>query len=139
MMQLDFVETITAVDMEQIVGGLNEANGGKVPAYDKRPLNILSHDENGNLVGGLVGSTHWGWLYTKLLWVDPSQRGTGLGRQLMAAAEAEAQKRGCHAAYVNTFSFQAPEFYRKCGYEVWGELADYPVGETRIYLWKKLV
>lgn len=138
MIRSKIVDDVGKAEMAQIVAGLNAANGDQVPAYDKRPLNILSYNAAGTLVGGLVGTTHWGWLYTKLLWVDESQRGTGLGRRLMAEAEAEAQKRGCHAAYVNTFSFQAPEFYQKCGYEVWGTLEDYPKGAQRVYLWKKL-
>ena len=124
-------------DLQQIIAGLNEANVGRVPPDDKRPLSILWR-ENGRLLGGLTGHTHWGWLYIKLLWVAPQQRGSGLGRQLMLAAEREAQQRGCHTAFVNTFSFQAPTFYQKLGYTIWGQLEEYPAGHQRIYLQKKL-
>lgn len=124
-------------DLQQIIAGLNEANVGRVPPDDKRPLSILWR-ENGRLLGGLTGHTHWGWLYIKLLWVAPQQRGSSLGRQLMLAAESEARQRGCHTAFVNTFSFQAPTFYQKLGYTIWGQLEEYPAGHQRIYLQKKL-
>jgi hypothetical protein len=55
----------------------------------------------------------------------------------MGAAEGRAVERGCHSAWVDTFSFQAPGFYPKLGYEVFGEL-DYPPGHKRIFLQKRL-
>jgi hypothetical protein len=45
--------------------------------------------------------------------------------------------RGCHSARLDTFSFQAPEFYRRMGYEVFGVL-DYPPDHKRIFLKKQL-
>jgi len=54
----------------------------------------------------------------------------------MEAAESQAKARNCHAAYVDTFSFLALDFYRKCGYEVFGTLADFPKGHTRYFLKK---
>jgi GNAT superfamily N-acetyltransferase len=79
-----------------------------------------------------------GWLFIRYLWVSDSLRGRGIGRELMAGAEAHALERGCHSAWVDTFSFQAPGFYPKLGYEVFGEL-DYPPGHKRIFLRKRLV
>lgn len=54
----------------------------------------------------------------KLLWVDDSQRGIGLGRAMMAAVDEIARKRHITFATVNTFSYQAEGFYTKCGFEV---------------------
>ena len=69
--------------------------------------------------------------------VADALRGKGIGCELMGAAEARAVERGCHSAWVDTFSFQAPGFYRKLGYQVFGEL-DYPPGHRRIFLQKRL-
>ncbi len=134
---IEIGDTVRQIDLQDIVAGLNEANEGMVTVADKRPLSVLWR-ENGRLQGGLIGHTHWGWLYIKLLWVAPQQRGSGLGRQLLLAAESEARQRGCHAAFVNTYSFQAPTFYQKLGYTIWGQLDNYPAGHQRIYLQKKL-
>ena len=93
-----------------------------------RQLLVDVHDDAGALLGGLAGSTFWGWLFVSHLWVREDQRGAGLGGRLLAAAEAEAVARGCRHAYLDTFSFQAPGFYEKAGYVPFGALEDYPVG-----------
>ena len=89
------------------------------------------------VVAGLAGETYSGWPFIRYLWVGDTLRGKGIGRKLMAGAEARALERGCHSAWVDTFSFQAPGFYRKLGYEVFGEL-DYPPEHKRIFLQKRL-
>jgi GNAT superfamily N-acetyltransferase len=76
-------------------------------------------------------------LFIRYLWVSDSLRGRGIGRELMAGAEAHALERGCHSAWLDTFSFQAPGFYPRLGYTVFGEL-DYPPGHKRIFLQKRL-
>jgi GNAT superfamily N-acetyltransferase len=81
--------------------------------------------EGGTIVAGLAGETYSGWLFIRDLWVSDALRGKGVGRELRASAEARAFERGCHSAWVNTFSFQAPGFYLKLGHMVFGEL-DYP-------------
>lgn len=65
-------------------------------------------------------------------------RGQGYGTKLMAAAEAEARRRGCRDAYLDTFSFQARPFYERCGYEVFGTLEDFPTGHQRFVMRKSL-
>jgi len=59
---------------------------------------------------GLAGETYSGWLFIRYLWVSDALRGQGIRRKLMGGAEARALERGCHSAWVDTFSFQAPGF-----------------------------
>jgi GNAT superfamily N-acetyltransferase len=89
-------------------------------------------------VGGFVGETYWQWLYVDVLWVQESFRGEGYGDTLLATAEQEAVKRGCKYAYLDTFSFQAPDFYQERGYVIFGELIDFPQGYSRFFLKKDL-
>lgn len=89
--------------------------------------------------GGLIGQILWQWLRIEILAVPERYRGQGVGSQLMALAEAIAWAHGCRRAWVDTFSFQAPRFYEKLGYQRFGELADYPPGETRSFYWKELI
>ncbi len=86
----------------------------------------------------MLGETYWDWLYIDLLWVKDELRGRGYGRRLLTLAENEARQRGAKNAYLDTFSFQAPEFYEQLGYEVFGELQDYPAGHQRYFFTKKL-
>jgi ribosomal protein S18 acetylase RimI-like enzyme len=70
-------------------------------------------------------------------WVSEGLRGRGVGRELMAQAEALAHERDCHSAWLDTFSFQAPGFYEKLGYQEFGRL-DYPPDHHRCFIRKRL-
>ena len=98
---------------------------------------VLQVPDN-EVVGGVIGSTYWGWLYINLMWIKEEARGHGYGRQLLQLAEDEARQRGAKHAYLDTFSFQALDFYKKYGYEVFGELQDFPPGHQRYFLKKQL-
>lgn len=105
--------------------------------YEPRTLAVLLR-ETGSVVGGLWANTNWAWLSVELLFVPERLRGSGLGRRLMRQAEDEAVRRGCRAARVDTFSFQARGFYEKLGYRVYGTLEDCPPGHSRYFLQKTL-
>ncbi|HMA74510.1 MAG TPA: GNAT family N-acetyltransferase [Xanthobacteraceae bacterium] len=115
----------------------NNSRLGKPEAFV--PLVILLSDpETDEIVGGLYGSTLFSYLRVDLLFVPESMRRDGVGRRLMTQAEAEAIRRGCHAAVLDTFSFQARGFYERLGYSVFGILNDCPPGHSRFYLTKRL-
>lgn len=90
------------------------------------------------VVGGVLGETYFDWLFIELLWVKEEFRGRGYGHHLLILAEELARQRGAKNVYLDTFSFQAPEFYKKRGYQVFGELAEFPPGHRRIFLTKPL-
>jgi GNAT superfamily N-acetyltransferase len=95
-------------------------------------------DETEALCGGIAGYLWGGWLHITMLWVQESARGRGFGAQLLASAETYAREHGCADAYLTTFDFQAPEFYRARGYETFGELPDCPRGHAHYFLRKRL-
>ena len=103
-----------------------------------RRLAVLIPDGAGGVAGGLWGKTSYGWLFTELLFVPAALRGSGLGTQILARAEAEARSRGCHSAWLDTFEFQARGFYERQGYVVFAQLDDYPAGSARFFLKKTL-
>lgn len=98
---------------------------------------IFVRDDNAAIRAGLIGNCYAGWLFTNLLWVHADLRRQGVGRRLIGEAERHALAFGCHAAFVDTFSFQAPDFYQKLGYEVFGTL-DYAPDHRRFFLKKRL-
>jgi predicted N-acetyltransferase YhbS len=79
-----------------------------------------------------------GWLFIEALWVAVAHRSQGHGRRIVQRAEQEARRRGAQGVYLNTFSFQAPDFYIKLGYRPCGRLDDIPAGHFRLYLAKSL-
>ncbi|MFI8093119.1 GNAT family N-acetyltransferase [Streptomyces sp. NPDC086080] len=108
------------------------------PAEREAALHVWASDANGALAGGLVGHTWTTWLHVTYLWVDARHRGAGLGSRLLTAAERLAGRRGCTASRVETWDFQAPDFYRRQGYEVVCVIPDYPPGVTEYTLTKRL-
>jgi GNAT superfamily N-acetyltransferase len=126
-------------DLSLIAQGLGEhAMAAGVEPRNAEPLCALQRDHRGALVGGLSATTVWGWLHVKELWVAERMQRSGIGTQLMLAAENEARRRGCHHALLDTFDFQARTFYEKLGYEVFGELPDFPRGHSRFFMKKSL-
>jgi ribosomal protein S18 acetylase RimI-like enzyme len=105
----------------------------------RQSLDIFIRDEEGGLRGGLVADCYWGWLDVDLLWVEEDLRGQGHASRLMRIAEEEALARGCSQVCVSTFSFQAPDFYRKQGYRVVGVQEGYPPGSCFYWMRKDLV
>ncbi|MGW0081227.1 GNAT family N-acetyltransferase [Streptomyces sp. NPDC003393] len=109
------------------------------PAERDLPLHVWALDESGGLAGGLVGHTWTTWLHVTYLWVDAPHRGEGLGSRLLTRAERIAHDaRGCRGARLETWDFQAPEFYRRHGYKVVCAIPDYPPGVTEFTLIKPL-
>lgn len=110
------------------------------PDEREAPLHVWALDANGDLAGGLVGHTWTAWLHVTYLWVDARHRGAGLGSRLLTEAERVATaERGCSSSRVETWDFQAPDFYRRLGYDVVCVIPDYPPGITEYTLTKRLV
>jgi GNAT superfamily N-acetyltransferase len=101
-------------------------------------LDIAVYDRDGRLLGGLIADTYWGWLDIEDFWLHEDYRLQGIGSQILQTAEKEARRRGCRRAKLETFSFQARDFYEKQGYQVAGQLDDYPPGHSFFWMVKEL-
>jgi GNAT superfamily N-acetyltransferase len=122
-----------------IEDGLSTYNLQKAGSVDARPLAVLVTGPDGaGVVGGLVGRTTLGLFFIDLIFLPDAARGSGIGTQVMAMAEDEARRRGCTAATLFTITFQAPDFYRRCGYRELGRVECAPPGHTRICMTKPL-
>jgi GNAT superfamily N-acetyltransferase len=114
----------------------NEAAGRPSGA---QPLAILIKDpETQATIGGLWGRSAYDWLFVEYFAIPDQFRNQDLGSKLLAQAEDIARARGCIGVWLDTYSFQAPGFYAKQGYEIFGTLGDYPKGHSRYYLKKML-
>ena len=137
-MQIE-VESSPSAKALQIIGeGLRQHNDQYLPANNDSIFAVFLRGANGRILGGLIAKAGRGWLKIGSLWIDETLRGQGYGRRLMKTAEAEGIQRGCHSAYLDTFSFQAPEFYLKLGYEIFGTLEAFPDKYKRFFMRKSL-
>ena len=124
-------------DVQFLGDQIYQFNVASTGIEDGRMLGIVLRDERG-ITAGLHGHTWGGVLEIGLLWVREDMRGRGYGSRLLVAAEEEAIRRGCTQAMLDTHSFQAPEFYLRHGYMIYGEMPDYPQGHSKVFLRKPL-
>jgi GNAT superfamily N-acetyltransferase len=115
-----------------------EFNSGATGITDGEWLAIFVKDEAGVIVAGLCGSTWGGCLEIRQFWVEESLRKQRLGTRLLGAAEQEARQRGCRQILLMTFTFQAPAFYAKHGFEVIAVVDDHPRGHKNLLMRKRL-
>ncbi|MFT4144170.1 MAG: GNAT family N-acetyltransferase [Mobilitalea sp.] len=137
-MNFEITEVIKEEDREAIFQGLLEYNLARIEDKNKKELGIYVNDETEKKVAGLIGETHGNWLFVKYLWVSEALREQKVGSQLLKQAETTAKERGCKFAFLDTFSFQAPLFYKKQGYQEVFTLDEYPLTGKRYYFTKTL-
>ena len=125
-------------DQATLERGLDRHNASRVGPDPSRPLWVACRDMNGRIVAGARCVVLWRWLLLDWLWVEEARRSQGLGSLVLQRAEEAGAAERCTGVLLNTFSFQAPGFYRRHGYAVFGELADMPPGETRYWMSKRI-
>lgn len=117
---------------------LIEFNSKQIPNGIYEEINICLKDSNGEIIAGLNSAICWNWMEIDILWVDDHYRGQGSGKKLLEEAENIARSKRCTFIKLNTFSFQAPEFYEKYGYKVIAIIEDAPLGYKHFYYKKDL-
>jgi GNAT superfamily N-acetyltransferase len=132
------VDRADAADVTRLTDALYAFNAAATGIDDGRELFAELRDGEGELCAGVHGWTWGGTCWIELLWVREDQRGRGVGSALMRAVDAEARSRGCTQMALMTHSFQAPDFYRRYGFEQVGEVRDYPRGHSDLLLRRQL-
>ncbi|MFS9374166.1 GNAT family N-acetyltransferase [Streptococcus infantis] len=132
------LENTESQKAQEIGNLIRSYNRSKREKAESEPLNIYVEDDSGELMAGLVAETFGNWLEIEYLFVKEDLRGQGIGSQLLQQAETEAKNRNCRFAFVNTYQFQAPAFYKKHGYKEVFTLKDYPYTGQRHYYQKEL-
>lgn len=131
-------DTLSLEDLHRLDDLLDQDNIERTGIRDARLLAVMFRSADGELHAGLHGHSWGGCCEIKTLWVAEDRRGQGIGTRLMAAAEQEAARRGCTQMVLTTHSFQAPEFYEKCGFRRLASVDDDPIGYSNILMVKRL-
>ena len=105
---------------------------------DGKLLAFFLRGPDGAALGGIFGWTWGETCYVRYLFIPADMRNQGHGTSLMLAVEAEARARGCRQIVLTTHDFQAPEFYRRLGFEMTGRVPDYPRGHAYLTMVKPL-
>jgi len=137
-LRITIPEYPSEADREAVVAPLRAYNIDRAGDPRIRPVAILLTDDDGNQIGGLWGRCAYDWLFVELLAIPEEHRGGGYGSALIRQAESIACANGCIGIWLDTYDFQAPGFYQKLGFEIFGTLEDHPVGHRHFFLRKRL-
>ncbi|MGV2619588.1 UNVERIFIED_CONTAM: GNAT family N-acetyltransferase [Halobacillus marinus] len=106
----------------------------KTPNED---ISFLLKEDDDTIVGGITANMFWHHMHIEFFWVEETLRGKGYGSALLEKMETAAREKGCRFIHLDTFSFQAPDFYKRHGFEVFGTLEDHPEGFAQYYMIKR--
>jgi GNAT superfamily N-acetyltransferase len=131
------VERTIGKTKKAVLDGLIGYNTEKMGRQKYKRFAISLQDRN-KVVGGIVGEVWASVLFIQLFWIEQKLRGKDHGTKLIGAIEDEARRFGATHSYVDTMSFQAPGFYRACGYREFGSIKGYPGNVSRHWFTKSL-
>jgi GNAT superfamily N-acetyltransferase len=125
-------------EVQYLEDRIYEFNSTQTGIADGEWLAIFVRNAAGRIVAGICGNTWGGCCEIRQFWVDQTLRKQGLGTKLFLEAEQEARRRGCPQILLMTFTFQAPAFYSKHGFEVVTSVDDHPRGHKNMLMRKRL-
>ena len=141
-MRIEVTTAPSKEDLSVISNGIKSFNQKHIPDdvvfEPDTSFSVFAKNDQGDVIGGIRATAFWNYCIIELLWLSEDTRGSGVGTQLIKAAEECALEKGFNYMRTETLSFQAKPFYEKQGYRVYGELPDYPQGHTTYCLMKKL-
>ncbi|ENM6584517.1 GNAT family N-acetyltransferase, partial [Vibrio alginolyticus] len=114
-MTLEFCLNPDQTDLDFVREGIRSYNRLHLPEGEVHVIGCFAKDENGKIMGGLTGEMFKNTVFVEFLWVDAESRTSGLGSQLMSMLEQRVKPHGVTHVYLDTYSFQALEFYLKLG------------------------
>lgn len=136
------IKESTKEESDLVDNGIVEYNLSKVPFTQESPfipINKVIKDSNGDILAGINSVLYcWNCMYIEVLWVKEGFRKEGYGSILLNEIEKIAKEKECKLIHLDTFDFQAKDFYIKHGYEVFGILDDCPSGHKMYYMKKNI-
>lgn len=137
-----FIEESTREEYVLVDDGIVEYNSSKVPFTQDPPfisINRVIKGASGEVLAGINSLLYcWKCLYIDVLWVKDEYRNEGYGSVLLNEVERIAKEKGCNLIHLDTFDFQAKDFYLKHGYEIFGILDGCPSDHKRYYMKKNI-
>lgn len=127
-LRLEYTDDPAADDLGAVDAGLHLYNIGAADLGAVQTMACFARTGAGEIVGGLRARQWGAAVEVQQLWVDEKHRRNGIAARLMALLEQAVAERGAAVIYLDTFSFQAPAFYRRCGYETAARIDGFPDG-----------
>ena len=138
-MNLTLIKTPTDREKQDLDDLLMDYNRSESDGFAYDEFLYKFTDSSDTMIAGIHAEIGNGWLCVISLWVEKTHRKNRLGEKLLQAAEKKAMENGCHGSYLYTYTFQAPGFYEKYGYEIFGKLEDFSANNAKLFMKKNLL
>ncbi|EGU33746.1 GCN5-related N-acetyltransferase [Vibrio ichthyoenteri ATCC 700023] len=138
-MQIEFIVDPEESVKKRILAGLRAFNRLSLPEQASQNVACVVHDDNDEFCGGLFGEVYTNTLFIEYFWLDENKRKSGVGRRVFTTTEQQVREMGVTDIYLDTYSFQARDFYVKLGFEEVGRYSGFPtIGVDKIFLQKRI-
>lgn len=126
----------TATDDKVIREGIVDFNS---KTLNERATHFSVFAKDGpKIIGGALIWEHIDTLYIEVLWCNEKYRKKGIGAKIMTMVDDIAKNKGVAKIFVDTYAFQAEDFYTKCGFYRIAIVPQYLMGHDRIFMRKDL-
>ncbi len=115
--KIEFLDPLSKDIEEKMRNGLAGYESSHGIDVNYKPISVVLTDDVGDTFGVLNAFTAFAEVYICDLWVDRAYRGNGYGRKLLQALEDRFKDKGFNNINLVTSAFQAPDFYKKCGFK----------------------
>jgi GNAT superfamily N-acetyltransferase len=137
--KIEFAPDVDLDDVRFLIRKLEEHNHAQSPSeYKRNDLRLFVRDQNGRIVGGLLGLVNMHCLVVQIVWLEEDYRGQGIGEDLVRQCEERGKELGALQSIVETTDFQARPFYERLGYKVIASVPNVPKGSNLHILHKPL-
>lgn len=116
--KIEFIEKLPEEINEKMEKGLEEYAISHAIDVNYQPFAFVLFGEQNEVIGVLDAFSSYSSIHIRDIWVDKAHRGNGYGRKLIIELENHFKGKGLNNINLITCAYQAPEFYKKCGYEV---------------------
>lgn len=115
---IEFTDTLSKEEEEKMRKSFEEHESSHGIDVNYKPFVIMAKDCHGTMIGAITAFTAFAEIYIDDMWIDEPMRRQGLGRKLLHQLEEHFTGKGFNNMNLVTSAFQAPEFYKKCGFTV---------------------
>ena len=113
-----YVDKLPAEVENKMSAGFKEYESNHGIEVNYKRFSLFLTTESDDVVGVLNAFTAFAEIYIDDIWVDKNHRHQGYGRKLIQALEDHFNGKGFNNINLVTSAFQAPEFYKKCGFTI---------------------
>lgn len=116
--KIEFTNTLSDVieaKMRQDLVAYESSHGIDV---NYKKFSLILKDDTGDVLGVLNAFTAFSEIYIDDMWIHSAYRGKGYGRKLLQELENHFEGKGFNNINLVTSAFNAPGFYKKCGFTV---------------------